>query len=147
MNILNPVLAATDLLQGAFQGFQNRAGAMSDPTFFLLLRILAVLGISSLLVAILFIKCRNRLRPQALMAIEWAFAFYGAFLALHLPLDSLGFTASDRAWYTAFGFLGLLLLPWGLSYLLIQNAGRRRILAALMYVPIAFLFILNCFHR
>jgi hypothetical protein len=107
-----------------------------------MMRSVLLIGLPGLVCAILFQSLRRHISTRLILAINWCVLLLGWFLIIGLPLQ----LAPGRG-AAGFVFLlsvaGLIFLPWASSYYLATRAGPRWIIAAVFYVVLVTLLIIQ----
>ena len=132
-----------DSLLTTYQHYVNWVAGLSPSAFSLPIRMALALTIPTAICAVVFARCRHRLSPTVLMVFEWAFFIWASMMVMQAPLEFAATSPVNKAWYFTFAMFSVAIVPFGLSFFLLNRAGPRKVLAWGIYACLALLFLLN----
>ena len=130
--------AGTEIVSRIYQRYLDWAEHLTPSRFWFLVRAFAVLAFPLATCGFTFVQFNSRR-----LAAQWAAALLGLFMALELPLELIPMSRAVKGWMVAFCVLGLVALPWNLSWLLARHEHCRKRIAGALYCILGLLFIIN----
>jgi len=132
-----------DIFYQGYQGYLDFVSRMDRGLFVALMRGVLLIGLPGLVCAILFQSLRRRVSVRLILPINWGVMLLGWFSIVGLPLQDVAFGRAEAGFVFLLSVAGLIFLPWASSYYLATRAGPRWIVAAVFYVVLGTLLIIQ----